>query len=83
MSEQSASAPANRTTKPTTAQREKRQQPQTRGWRRLLPSRQPTEEASSVDSVEDYKNDGRIEKWSLGILNDKKTEEVPGQRTVL
>ena len=32
--------------------------------------------ATSVDGEEDIK--GRPEKWSLGVLNDRETDEVPG-----
>lgn len=33
---------------------------------------------SSSSSVDDEKDIPPAEKWSLGILNDKRTEEVPG-----
>ena len=33
---------------------------------------------SSSSSVDDEKDTPPAEKWSLGILNDKRTEEVPG-----
>lgn len=79
MSEQSPPATREQIVKHTTAQEEKRHQPASRGWRRLLPSPQAADEGSSVDSVEEYKNHTRIEKWSLGIRNDKETEEVPGR----
>jgi hypothetical protein len=49
------------------------------GWRRFLPSKKAADESSSVDSVEELKDEAPIEKWSLGILNDKETEEVPGE----
>lgn len=48
----------------------------------FLLSRKIAEEGSSVDSVEEDKDTQPIEKWSLGILNDKKTEEVPGHYTL-
>ena len=50
-------------------------------WRRLLGGRKkaPQEVASSgasTDGFDDIKS--KPEKWSLGVLNDKETEEVPG-----
>ncbi|KAL9127658.1 MAG: hypothetical protein Q9217_003505 [Psora testacea] len=48
------------------------------GWRRLgrsLASRKP----ESADASEnEYDDKRRPEKWSMGVLNDKETEEVPG-----
>jgi hypothetical protein len=48
-----------------------------RGWRR---NTMPQEAAgkSSSSSVDGEKDTPPAEKWSLGILNDKRTEEVPG-----
>jgi hypothetical protein len=51
------------------------------GWKRFFPSQKASDEGSSGDSNEEYKDDVPTAKWSLGILNDKKTEEVPGQYT--
>ena len=35
--------------------------------------------ASSGCSVdEDDKNKAKLEKWSMGVLNDRQTDEVPG-----
>ncbi len=80
MSKESTSAAGAQAVNSTAAPKDKTQQSQPTGWKRLLPSRKTTDEASSVDSVEEYKDDPDppIEKWSLGILNDKETEEVPG-----
>jgi hypothetical protein len=48
-----------------------------RGWRRnTMPQEAAVESSSS--SVDDEKDIPPPEKWSLGILNDKRTEEVPG-----
>ena len=51
------------------------------GWRSRLGRRkaapQPASSGSSTDGFEEVKN--RPEKWSLGVLNDRETEEVPGQ----
>lgn len=52
------------------------------GWKRFLPSRKAADEGSSVDSNEEFKDDVPTAKWNLGILNDKETEEVPGQYTL-
>ena len=48
-----------------------------RGWRRQTVSQNAPVE-SSGSSVDDEKDIPPTEKWSLGILNDKRTEEVPG-----
>lgn len=50
-------------------------------WRRFLGGKKkaPHEVASSgtsTDGFDDIKS--KPEKWSLGVLNDKETEEVPG-----
>ena len=50
-------------------------------WRRFLGGKKkaPREVASSgtsTDGMDDIKS--KPEKWSLGVLNDKETEEVPG-----
>ena len=49
-------------------------------WKRLLGRTKATEalpdSRASSDGFEDVKV--RPEKWSLGVLNDKETEEVPG-----
>jgi hypothetical protein len=48
-----------------------------RGWRRnTIPQEAAVESSSS--SVDGEKDVPPAEKWSLGILNDKRTEEVPG-----
>ena len=49
-------------------------------WRRMLSRTKPAQEpASSGSSVDDYDGDkAKPEKWSMGILNDRQTEEVPG-----
>ncbi|KAL9108731.1 MAG: hypothetical protein Q9227_006527 [Pyrenula ochraceoflavens] len=51
-----------------------------KGWRRLFkPSPRPASTRSSSNSLDDLeKTENRPEKWTMGILNDKKTEEVPG-----
>jgi hypothetical protein len=48
-----------------------------RGWRRFTMPQEAAVESSfsSVDGEEDIPP---AERWSLGILNDKRTEEVPG-----
>ena len=50
-------------------------------WRRVLLSghksaQQPPSSGSSFDGVDETKT--KPEKWSLGVLNDKQTDEVPG-----
>ncbi len=54
--------------------------PRPRRWRRIL-GRRNTARHDSVSAEEDYGDDKdkrRPEKWSLGVLNDKSTDEVPG-----
>ena len=55
--------------------------PKATGWRSHLGRRKaaprPASSGSSTDGFEEVKN--RPEKWSLGVLNDRETEEVPGQ----
>lgn len=34
----------------------------------------------STSNGEDVEMKRRLEKWSMGVLNDKETEEVPGER---
>ena len=54
---------------------------QTQGWKRFLRKPSPPQ-ASSATSMEDFDEVKRNpEKSSLGVLNDKETDEVPG-RTV-
>jgi hypothetical protein len=48
-----------------------------RGWRRNTILHEAAVESSS-SSVDGEKDTPPAEKWSLGILNDKRTEEVPG-----
>ena len=48
-----------------------------RGWRRNTTPQQAAVESSS-SSIDGEKDTPPAEKWSLGILNDKRTEEVPG-----
>jgi hypothetical protein len=48
-----------------------------RGWRRNTTPQEAAVESSS-SSVDGEKDIPPAEKWSLGILNDKRTEEVPG-----
>lgn len=49
-------------------------------WRRMLggtkSAQEPASSGSSVD--EDDGNKVKPEKWSMGVLNDRHTEEVPG-----
>ena len=50
-------------------------------WRRFLSSKKKTSpevesSGTSTDGFDDIK--ATPEKWSLGVLNDKETEEVPG-----
>ena len=56
--------------------REQSQMQQSAGWKETL---RFDKAAHERDSVEQSKDDVFVEKWSLGILNDKHTEEVPGQ----
>jgi hypothetical protein len=49
-----------------------------RGWRRHNRPQNAAVE-SSASSVDEEKDVPPTEKWSLGILNDKRTEEVPGR----
>lgn len=52
-------------------------------WRQLLGIQQApsglssTSDGSSIDGDDEIK--AKPEKWSMGVLNDKKTEEVPGK----
>lgn len=48
-----------------------------RGWKRQTAHQDAVVE-SSASSVDEEKDIPPTEKWSLGILNDKKTDEVPG-----
>ena len=81
MSDESTSAPGAKAAT-TSAAREEETQKQSIGWRRLLSVKKSVDESSSVNSIEEDKNNGTFEKWSLGILNDKLTEEVPGKRGI-
>jgi hypothetical protein len=78
MSVESTPVPGAKAVNSAASQREETQQQQSNGWSRLPHSRKTADEGSSIDSVEEYKEGPPIEKWSLGILNDKRTEEVPG-----
>jgi hypothetical protein len=78
MSDESTPIASARAVNSEASQREETQQQQCTGWRRLLLSRTTADEGSSTDSAEEYKEGPPVEKWSLGILNDKRTEEVPG-----
>lgn len=55
--------------------------PKAIGWRARWGSRKtaplPASSGSSIDGLEEVKN--RPDKWSMGVLNDRETEEVPGQ----
>jgi hypothetical protein len=77
MSEESV--PNSHAVTTSAVQKEETQKQHATGWGWLFPSRKSIDESSQVDSVEELKDSPRIQKWSLGILNDKKTEEVPGQ----
>ncbi len=52
-------------------------------WRQLLgiqqvpPGVSSTSDGSSTDGYDEIK--AKPEKWSMGVLNDKETEEVPGK----
>lgn len=56
-------------------------------WRQLLGLQQAssclssTSDGSSIDGYGEIK--AKSEKWSMGVLNDKKTEEVPGKSCLL
>lgn len=77
MSEESA--PATHAATTSHAQKGNPQSQQSTGWSRLFSSRKAPAESSWVDPVKEYKDGPPIEKWSLGILNDRETVEVPGQ----
>ncbi len=50
-------------------------------WRKFLGGKKkaPHEVASSENSTDGFDDiKAKPEKWSLGVLNDKETEEVPG-----
>lgn len=49
-------------------------------WKRMMGGTKSTlEPASSGSSIDqDDGNKARPEKWSMGVLNDKQTDEVPG-----
>jgi hypothetical protein len=78
MSDESTPIASAKAVNSAASQREETQQQQSTGWRRMLLSRKTADEGSSIDSAEEFKEGPPIEKWSLGILNDKRTEEVPG-----
>lgn len=56
-------------------------------WRQLLGKKHPlpdvssTSDGSSTDGYDEAK--APPEKWSMGVLNDKQTEEVPGKSCML
>ncbi len=56
-------------------------QPRRYGWRRYFKN-EPRAVGSPSSSIDSEKDIPPAEKWSLGILNDKKTDEVPGQPIV-
>ncbi|KAF6222877.1 hypothetical protein HO133_000928 [Letharia lupina] len=45
-------------------------------WKRMLGGQEPASSGSSVDQEDG--NKGKPEKWSMGVLNDRQTDEVPG-----
>jgi hypothetical protein len=47
------------------------------GWRRNIMPHEAAADSSS-SSIDGEKDTPPAEKWSLGVLNDKRTEEVPG-----
>jgi hypothetical protein len=51
------------------------------GWKRIFErsnaTQQPVVSRASSEALEDMKM--KPEKWSMGVLNDRETEEVPGQ----
>ena len=49
-------------------------------WRRILGSTKSAQEPKSYGSSIDGDDGNRVkpEKWSMGVLNDKQTDEVPG-----
>ncbi len=49
-----------------------------RGWRKNFKN-QTAAPVSSTSSMNAEKDDPPAEKWTLGILSDKKTDEVPGE----
>jgi hypothetical protein len=53
-----------------------------RGWKRFFGSADPPV-ASSGNSIDEEPGKPPLAKWSMGILNDTKTEEVPGMNPPL
>ncbi len=56
------------------------QKPETkaRGWRSFFGSGSTNRDSTS--SAEDLENEKvKPEKWSMGVLNDRETDEVPGK----
>jgi hypothetical protein len=53
-------------------------QPKRHGWGKYFKN-EPRAVGGSSSSIDSEKDIPPAEKWSLGILNDKKTDEVPGQ----
>lgn len=47
-------------------------------WRK----RQPAEAESGGVTSDQESGDRKFAKWSLGVLNDKETDEVPGKRAL-
>ena len=50
-------------------------------WRRLFPSKKPPQKEAGSSGTSTNEHDeikAKPEKWSMGVLNDKETDEVPG-----
>lgn len=51
-------------------------------WKTIFHSNKKTRQQPVVDektSNDDYEHSKKPEKWSMGVLNDRETDEVPGK----
>lgn len=78
MSQGSTCAIGAKAVNSTSIPKDQTQQQRFRGWKKLLPPRKAALNTSSVDRVQEDKNDAPVAKWCMGILNDRETEAVPG-----
>jgi hypothetical protein len=72
--------------KPTTTPNVPNEQKQKRTWNPFSKGAKPqlekaTSTGLSTDNEEEPKR--RIDKWSMGVLNDKYTDEVPGSLPII
>ena len=72
--------PENTECEPPAASNGDEEEPKAPIWRRFFGASKATQEPSSsehsMDGYDEIKS--KPEKWSLGVLNDKETDEVPG-----